>query len=234
MTDLTGSEVRCWVYRQVAALFGNLPEALPPLEEGHALGSVAEGAAGAALPRTYHRTRDSIHRLVEAFARQPREEIQAEQVRLFVNAPGGVPAPPYASWYLDGTLLGESTLWVAQQYRGQALEVAPDAGEPADFIGTEMEYMYFLCRHARAARLTGDRAALDSLFDAEGRFFRSHLARWLRPFVQRVRAAAPDGVYARVAGLLEAFCLDEEDRLGLEPSSTPGEEDRRAVRRASK
>ncbi len=204
-TETTGDDVRCWVYSQVAALFGPIPARLEPFA---ASGDPAAGRDGPP-PRALPRTRAAIAALIAEFGRQPRQQIEVDRVRLFVNAPGGVPAPPYASWYLDRRLMGPSCAWVAEQYRQQGLETAADAGEPADYIGTELEYMHFLCRHVRAARLTGDPAALGPAVAAARRFFDDHLVRWLPQFAARVHAAGPGGVYARVADLLVRFC-DEE------------------------
>lgn len=197
--DGSDEALRAWVYREVGALFDTVPDALTF--------DVAD--CGVAYPRT----RDAIRALVREVGRRRRIDVEAEQVRLFVNAPGGIPAPPYASYYLDGTLLGPSCAWVAQEYRRQALEVDTRAGQPADFAGTELEYLYFLCRHQIAARLTGDDAARDAAARAEARFFRTHLALWLPRFLRDVRSAAPDGVVGRVADLLEAFCREESARL---------------------
>ena len=102
----------------------------------------------------------------------------------------------------------------AEQYRRQGLAAAADAGQPADFIAVEFEYLYFLCRHQRAARLTGDAAALASASRAEAEFFRQHLSRWLPLFARDLAAAAaPAGAFARAGEALAAFCAEETGRL---------------------
>jgi TorA maturation chaperone TorD len=190
--------LRQWVYGQIPRLFADIPSSLPRLDG-------AEPCGG-----THPRSREAIGRLGEDLAASAPELLGTEQVRLFVNAPGGVAAPPYASWYLDGCLLGPASRWAAEEYRGQALEAAPE-GEPPDFIATEMEYMFFLCRHAQAARLTGDRNGLEQVRRAQVRFFQAHLGRWLPLFARDLRAASPPAPFERVADLIEAFC-DEEGR----------------------
>lgn len=200
----SGEELRAWVYHEVGGLFDRLPEALP--------------AAAPDDMGVYPCTHAAIAALAHEFAGRSRVEVEAEQVRLFVNAPGGVPAPPYASYYLDGTLLGPTCAWVADEYRRHALELDAQAGQPADFVGAELEYLYFLCRHQIAARLTGDQAARLSAARAEAHFFRAHLLAWLPRFLRDVRSAAPGGVFARAAELLEAFCREENARLDAEPA----------------
>lgn len=193
-------DVPSWVCRELAGLFDAVPEALAPLPE----------AAG------FPRTLDAIRALQAAFAARPREVHQAEHARLFVNAPEGVAAPPYASWYLDGRLLGPAADWVAGEYRRQALELAPDAGQPADFIGTELEYLYFLGRHQRAARWTRDVAGFEATGVAEARML-DHLRRWTPLFLADVRRAAADGLYGRAADVLQTYLVEQSCRPG-EPS----------------
>ena len=56
---------------------------------------------------------------------------------------------------------------------------APDAGEPSDYVGAELEFLFFLGRHELAARSTGDTAALEVVIDRERTFVLSHVVRWL-------------------------------------------------------
>jgi len=222
--EVARTELRGWVYRHLAILFDSIPEGLPP--PAPAGGAAAGGSGMDAYPRTLA----AIERLLEIFAAQTREQMQAEQTRLLLNAPGGVVAPPYASWYLDGFLLGPACDWAAEEYSLQSLESDP-AGEPADFIAIELEYMYFLCRHERAARLTGDQAALAAAIQAQARFFFNHLIRWLPKFVERLRAGSPRGVYLALAELLEAFLVEEGEQLaGTQPPLREQLQDSRPIR----
>lgn len=190
---------RAHAYGELAAFLGGAPEAQP--------------TAPPARPPAYPRTWQALCDLAAAFAASPRDTIASTYVRLFVNAPGGIPAPPYASYYLDGGLLGPSSTWVASEYARQALELAPDAGQPADFVASECEFLAFLARHQWAALAIGDEAARRMAAQAEERFFRQHLCLWLPQFARALRAAAPDGVFAHAADLLEALCLEEAERL---------------------
>lgn len=198
-TDGTNEDTRSWVYRELGGLFDRVPDVLR-----------FEQPAAPAYPRT----QEALRSLCREFEAWPRERLESELVRLCVNAPGGIPAPPYASWYLDGSLLGPSRQWAADQYRAQGLEAGADAGQPADFVAIELEYLYFLCRHQRAARLTRDAPAFQAAARAEADFFRQHVSLWLPRFARDLAAAAaPGGVFARVGQALAAFCAEEEARL---------------------
>jgi len=66
---------------------------------------------------------------------------EAERIGLFETGPGGVPAPPYGSWWMDGQIMGDSTAEVAAFYRREGL--SPEGG-PADFLSTELEFLLLL------------------------------------------------------------------------------------------
>ncbi len=146
------------------------------------------------------------------------DDIRADQTRLFVTARDGVAAPPYASWYLDGVLRGPSCEWVQQAYAGQEIETDPDAGEPPDYIGAELEFMHFLARHEHAATVTGDSDAWREVIASENEFVTGHLSHWLPLFIARIRDAKPGPVFAAACGLLEALLRDEVRRLSSERS----------------
>lgn len=111
---------------------------------------------------------------------------QAEEYafnRLFVG-PQAVPAPPYASVYLDAEpqLMGNATTDMRDML--QALGLAAPQGQPDDFIACELEVWNMLTlllrpgcdEHLRAHA----REALAWLVD-------EHMARWIPAFIERVR-----------------------------------------------
>lgn len=139
------------------------------------------------------------------------ERIETERVRLFVNAPGGVPAPPYGSWWLDGMLAGPSTAAVEAFYDGEGLRSGAGTG-PADYLPAELEFVHFLLQHQLAARHTG---APDLEHDArrrERQFLDEHLVRWVPPFLGAARAATGDSYWIAAFELLETWLADEARR----------------------
>jgi TorA maturation chaperone TorD len=144
---------------------------------------------------------------------------QADHVRLFVNAMEGVAAPPYASWYRDGTLGGPTTSWVAATYLAQQIAIAAEAGEPPDYLPCELGFLHFLSRHEFAARQTGDRPALADALAARHRFITSHFAHFVPMFLARVRGAHAGPVFAAAAELLGRLLAEE---LRPQPKEQPG------------
>jgi len=187
---------RVWIWDRLARIFdGEIPD-LSELPAGlHAI----SGPIAARL--------DALR---EAIAGSAPDDVRADHVRLFVTARDGVPAPPYESWYVDGELFGASCRRVEALYAAQGVARDAEGGQPADYLSAELEFLYFLARHEVAARAIGDAAARQAARDAGAAFLRTHLARWVPPFVARIRAARPTPVFAAAAGLLEAAVADRD------------------------
>jgi TorA maturation chaperone TorD len=181
--------LREWMWERLARIFDGDVEPLPALPSG-----------GNAISGPIRRRLDALR---AAIAAADPDEARADHVRLFVTGRDGVPAPPYESWYIDGDLFGPSTRRVEEMYAAQGLARAEEGGEPADYLSTELEFLYFLARHELAARAVGDRDALLAVCDAQNRFVHAHLGRWVPSFVRRTRAADPGPVYAAAIDLLE-------------------------------
>jgi putative dimethyl sulfoxide reductase chaperone len=81
-------------------------------------------------------------------------DLESAYVALFVNARGGVPAPPYASCHIEGdAFMGEAASRMRRRLdeAGLATE-AP--GEPPDHLAFQLEFLYYLLLergHAPAA-----------------------------------------------------------------------------------
>jgi putative dimethyl sulfoxide reductase chaperone len=194
--DTMDAPLRAWIYEQLADIFDG---AIPGSRET----PQARVWPPPAMADAVTAFRLSLDRAVSA------EHLAAEHARLFVNAPGGVAAPPYASFYLDGRLLGPTTARVESAYAAQGLARDPGAGEPADYISSELEFMFFLVRHEIAARATADDAALDAVTAAQRSFVVDHLAAWVPSFIARIRAASPQAPFDAAAALLEALVVED-------------------------
>ena len=147
--------------------------------------------------------------LLESFDAARRQACEAERVRLLVTAPGGVPAPPYGSWWLEGRLQGETTAAVAELYRQEGVE--PGAG-PADYLPAELELVQLLLRHQLAARITGQAELAERARQSERLFLERYLAPWVPRFCAAGREATADHFWLAVFDLLEALLSGELSR----------------------
>ncbi len=110
--------------------------------------------------------------------RQPAEltELEVAYTGLFINCLGGVPVPPYGSVYLEAEaqLMGASSLRVAESYRHEGLNMEA-SDEPADFLATELEFLYYLINEQETAEQAGDGAAVCNWKQKQANFCRELL-----------------------------------------------------------
>ena len=125
----------------------------------------------------------------------PLEEMQAEYVRLFINAFEGGVAHPYASIYIQnmGILRQQGYDEAFSFYREAGLDPIEN-GESADHISHELTFVGMLL----------DSGADDILL----RFLNNHLLRWYPLFLQRLQDARPSSFYSVLAQVTD-LCLKQ-------------------------
>ncbi|MFV0436877.1 MAG: molecular chaperone [Desulfopila sp.] len=111
--------------------------------------------------------------------------LEGEYIRLFVNSMPEVPCAPYGSVYLEGTVMGESTLKVAQVYRQYGLVTS----ELADHIAVEAEFLAWL-----HGRIDGSHLAAENFT-----FLLDHLRSWTSGFFAAVEHHDRLGCYRQAA-----------------------------------
>lgn len=106
--------------------------------------------------------------------------LQAEYVRLFINALPEITCPPYGSVYLEGVLMGESTVRLRDLYARYGWQT----DELADHIAVELEFLALL-------------AALgeDGAIKEDYQFVWDHLHLWAPAFLDRVEENDRSGFY---------------------------------------
>jgi TorA maturation chaperone TorD len=139
--------------------------------------------------------------------------LQEAYTGLFISRHGGVPAPPYGSVYLDdGVLMGASTLKVTEAYHAAGL-VIDGSSEPADFLATELEFLYFLVGREEEGFRGRDVAAARLATSRQHDFLVNSLLPWLEPFADRIASSDAPPIYRWAAAGLLAFCRDEQSWL---------------------
>ncbi len=115
------------------------------------------------------------------------EELRAVYTSLFINAPGGVPAPPYASVYFGGAgILNQMGAEVALRYYAEA-GVEPSVGDAPDHVSACLAFAGLLLERGEVARLAG--------------YLDSYLMKWFPEFASRVMEADRGGFYAALAAV---------------------------------
>lgn len=110
--------------------------------------------------------------------------LQAEYVRLFINALPEVPCPPYGSFYLEGTLMGESTVRLRKLYASYGCQT----DELADHIAVELEFLALLASLGQ-----------DGPLEEDFQYVWDHLNLWVPAFLARVEENDQSGFYRAVS-----------------------------------
>nr|NJM02016.1 molecular chaperone TorD family protein [Desulfobacula sp.] len=122
-------------------------------------------------------------------ARASLTTLQNRYVSLFINYLPEVPCVPYGSWYLEGILMGPSTVQLSNLYREYGFQTQ----EPADHIAVELEFLGILSTLIHQTPQARDtiRPDLDLVT--------SHLNAWAPDFLERVASWDTDGFYGALA-----------------------------------
>ena len=121
------------------------------------------------------------------------QDLILAHTRLFTG-PGQPLAPAYESVYLEGRLMGEAAVRVAEFYAEASLQVSTGLGELPDHISIELAFMAYLID-----REEGEDANKEIWKALRHRFMDRHLARWLPQFCERVQASAAHPFYSEAA-----------------------------------
>ncbi|HHD57471.1 MAG TPA: hypothetical protein ENK89_07340 [Desulfobulbaceae bacterium] len=123
------------------------------------------------------------------------QDQQAEYVRLFINGPGGVAAPPYASVYINnaGILHQQGYDQALAMYCRAGLEPV-DENESPDHISHELTFIGLLME-------LGDQQLLDT-------FIQDHFSKWYPAFYERLILADPIPFYKTLAQVTDR-CLQQ-------------------------
>lgn len=194
------------LYRQLATLFSYPdPDLLALLQDPEALSTTA-GRLGQELP--------------EQLATSVLVDLEAAYTALFDAGLGGAVAPPYGSVYLDpeGQLMGPSTFQVANCYAEAGLRLEGTV-EPADFLPTELEYLYFLVDREVQALASKDMAKARGWTRRQLQFLEQWLLPWLPKFVERLEKRPLHPLYPWAGELLLSFCRSEVEWLNKQPAS---------------
>jgi TorA maturation chaperone TorD len=156
--------------------------------------------------RGYHPDLDEGVELLSAVLSSPTvnppvSDLVLEFTRLFI---GPSPIPLYESVYRSesGLIMQEETLAVRKKYMEAGLVVNPKESLPDDHIGTELEFIFYLCQKATQAE---DGEAREALLRMQQNFFREHLMLWVSPLCDRLFQEAQSPYFKGVARMTKGF-----------------------------
>ncbi len=145
-------------------------------------------------------------------------DLQAEHRRVF-GPTLSQDCPPYETEYGKAHIFRQAHDMgdIAGFYRAFGLEVSDDARERLDHISVELEFMHFLTyKEAYALKHHGVEQA-EICREAQIKFLKDHLGRWVPLFARHLARKAHSGFYKGLAEFLEDFVALEGALLGVKP-----------------
>jgi TorA maturation chaperone TorD len=145
-------------------------------------------------------------------ADQVLEELAVERTRLLRGIKRGYgPPPPYESVYCagEGAGIGQTVAEIRRCYAASGADVPADAGEMADYIGLELDFLRYLAGKQAQAWRSGQEAEADRLREREEGFLRDHIVTWVPGFCDLMREDAMLGFYQGLAAVTKGFVLSD-------------------------
>ncbi len=115
------------------------------------------------------------------------DAIKPEYARLFIG-PRRVPVPPYESVYRENrkSIFGRHTMAVREVYQNAGIELGAGLNIPEDFIGFELEFMYYLSFETVKAIEADEWDKVSKLLSYQQYFLSHHLVKWINEFTQDI------------------------------------------------
>lgn len=127
--------------------------------------------------------------------------------------------PPYETQYGSSHIFWQSQQLadIAGFYKAFGLALDNAAHERVDHIAVELEFMGYLALK-EAYALEGKKEAQAKICqDAQRKFLKDHLGRWLSPFRDRIQHKLPESAYANLINTLAKFVEWDCQRLAVQP-----------------
>jgi putative dimethyl sulfoxide reductase chaperone len=128
-------------------------------------------------------------------------ELSQEFTRLFI---GPTPIPLYESVYRspNGLVMQEETIRVLEKYMKAGLAINPTQSFPADHIGAELEFLFFLCKKGAKEEAPRKR---DANLKLQEEFLREHLNLWAGSLCDRLFQEAESPYFRGLAKMTKGF-----------------------------
>lgn len=146
------------------------------------------------------------------------EALRKEHTRIFsLCVSGGL--PPYETEYgiKDIFLKTQIMADIGGFYRAFGMEIAESGEQRVDYIGTELEFMFFLGLKEHFANEEGEKDKAQIVVDATKKFLRDHLSRWVPFLGKELERISTVPFYQNLGRSLSQFVESECKRLDVQP-----------------
>ena len=187
-----------------------------------ALGKSLEGLGG-------DRAKQTLASLVQHFdqiesfvatecAKWTLTDLQAEHRRVFSNVIT-LDCPPYETLFGNDHIFGQSQVMgdIAGFYKAFGVELSRDIHERMDHLSVELEFMHFLAYKESYARCHDGADKVDIVVEAQKKFLKNHIGRWVPMFSRMLAKKADAGLYRIMADFSSDWIEFDSAFLGVTP-----------------
>jgi TorA maturation chaperone TorD len=146
------------------------------------------------------------------------QDLRDEHRRVFSNVIA-LDCPPYETLFGNDHIFGQSYVMgdIAGFYSAFGLQLSPDIHERLDHLSVELEFMHYLSYKESYAILHDGREKLKTVLEAEKKFVKEHIGRWVPLFSGMLKRKADYGFYKILADFTTDWMAFEIAFLGVTP-----------------
>ncbi len=145
-------------------------------------------------------------------------DLQAEHRRVFSNVIT-LDCPPYETLFGNDHVFGQSQVMgdIAGFYKAFGVELSRDVHERLDHLSVELEFMHFLAYKESYARCHDGKEKTQIVVDAQKKFVKEHIGRWVPLFAKMLVRKADAGLFKLMADFLVEWMEFEAAFLAVNP-----------------
>lgn len=146
------------------------------------------------------------------------QDLRDEHRRVFSNVIS-LDCPPYETLFGNDHVFGQSYVMgdIAGFYNAFGLQLSQDIHERLDHLSVELEFLHYLAYKESYALLHDGSEKLQTVIDAEKKFVKEHVGRWVPLFSGMLKRKADYGLYKILADFTADWVNFEIAFLGVTP-----------------
>jgi TorA maturation chaperone TorD len=145
-------------------------------------------------------------------------DLQSEHRRVFSNVIT-LDCPPYETLFGNDHVFGQAHTMgdIAGFYRAFGVELSRDIHERMDHLSVELEFMHFLAYKESYARCHDGSDKVQIVVDAQKKFVKDHIGRWVPLFARMLVKKADSGFFRLMAEFSSDWMDFDAAYLGVNP-----------------
>jgi len=145
-------------------------------------------------------------------------DLQAEHRRVFSNVIT-LDCPPYETLFGNDHVFGQAHVMgdIAGFYKAFGVELSRDIHERLDHLSVELEFMHFLSYKESYARCHDGADKIQIVEDAQKKFVKEHIGRWVPMFSRMLLKKADAGFFRMMAEFSSEWMDFDVAYLGVQP-----------------